>query len=125
MNLDFINSIPESDRPKTVFHTDASDVVVVKDPHELINSKEMSEYDYFTCRDSIPLVDFGYLRLHKTLNWDSELMFQLNMDDWWLINMGVVVILDRGPEVVVAYFGKISALRFAMRQSLVAIPGHQ
>ena len=88
--LDFLKSIPEANRPKTIFHTDASDVTVVKDPHELVHSKEMSKYDYFACRDSISLMDFGYLQLHKILGWESELMFRLNINDWWLINMGVV-----------------------------------
>lgn len=86
---DFLEELKgKGQEPYCVFHTDASDVVVVKDPHELVNSHQ--EYDYFACKDSIPLKDFGYMKVHEHFNWEDRLMFLLNIEDWWLINMGVV-----------------------------------
>lgn len=83
---DYLNSLTKT--PDCVFHTDASDVIIVKDPISLVN--ENPNIDYFTCKDSIKLADFPYLKIHKRIGWDDTLMFMLNQNDWDLINMGVI-----------------------------------
>lgn len=72
-----------------VFHADASDVTVVKDPSELI--KDNPEVDFFACKDSIKLNQFGnYLHVHQHFNFDDQILFMLNINNWDLINMGVI-----------------------------------
>lgn len=83
---DYINNLKE--KPDVVFHNDASDVLVVKDPVNLVKSNP--DVDYFCCKDSIPLNQFPYIKIHESFGWDDSLMFRLNYQDWWLINMGVV-----------------------------------
>lgn len=83
---DYLNNL--NDKPDVVFHNDASDVTIVRDPIDLVN--ENPDIDYFCCRDSIPLNQFPYIKVHESLDWDDSLMFRLNYQDWWLINMGVV-----------------------------------
>lgn len=83
---DYLNKL--DNKPDVVFHTDASDVVLVKDPAELIKSNP--DVDYFCCKDSIPLNQFPYMKIHEAFNWEDQLMFRLNYQDWWLINMGVI-----------------------------------
>jgi hypothetical protein len=78
----------EKNKFDTVFHTDASDVVVVKNPEPLV--KGLKKYSYFTCKDSIPLSEFPYLKVHQEFNWEDNIKFILNNNSWDLINMGVV-----------------------------------
>lgn len=78
----------EENKFDTVFHTDASDVVVVKDPSGLIES--FPDYSYFACKDSIQLQEFPYLNVHNQFNWDDSVKFIINNNSWELINMGVV-----------------------------------
>ena len=73
---------------KYVFHSDVSDVVVVKDPSELI--KDNDSFTYFACKDSIKLNEFPYINVHEKFNWEDKVMFLLNENSWDLINMGVV-----------------------------------
>ena len=76
------------DKPEVVFHNDASDVIVVKDPYELVKSN--SEVDYFCCRDSIMINQFPYMNVHDAFNWNDSFTFRLNYNNWELINMGVI-----------------------------------
>lgn len=72
-----------------VFHTDASDVTVVKNPSELI--QEHQDVDFFACKDSIKLNQFGnYLQVHNSFKFEDKVLFMLNYENWDLINMGVV-----------------------------------
>lgn len=71
-----------------VFHTDASDVVVVKDPSALVESNP--DCSYFACKDSIPLKNFPYIQVHQKYNWDDHVRCLMHNDRWDLINMGVV-----------------------------------
>lgn len=71
-----------------VFHTDASDVVVVQDPSELF--EKFKDFSFFACKDSIPLKHFPYLDVHKKYDWEDFFRCYLNNDTWDLINMGVV-----------------------------------
>jgi len=71
-----------------VFHNDASDVKVVKDPIELI--EQNPNVDYFACKDSIKLNQFPYLKAHQEFNFEDLVLFMINYDSWDLINMGVV-----------------------------------
>lgn len=72
-----------------VFHTDASDVTVINDPQELI--KKYPNIDYFTCKDSIMLNQFGdYMSVHRHFNFEDSMNFMLNIKRWDLINMGVI-----------------------------------
>lgn len=85
----FFNYLNElKDKPDVVFHTDASDVVLVKDPGLLVFNNP--DVDYFCCKDSIPLNQFPYIKVHEAFDWEDKMMFRLNYQDWWLINMGVV-----------------------------------
>lgn len=71
-----------------VFLTDGSDVTVVKDPSLIIT--EFPEIDLFACKDSIMLSEFPYLQLHKQVNWDGYSYFNINQQNFELINMGVI-----------------------------------
>ena len=71
-----------------VFHTDASDVVIVKDPSKLF--EDFKGFHYFACKDSIKLNEFPYLQIHKKYNWEDLVRCLLNNNSWDLINMGVV-----------------------------------
>lgn len=71
-----------------VFHADASDVTIVKDPATLI--KDNPDVDYFACKDSIKLFQFNYMWAHEKYNFDDRVQFLLNYNTWDLINMGVV-----------------------------------
>lgn len=82
----YLNSIKV--RPDCVFHTDASDVVVIKDPGSLVNDND--SIDYFTCKDSIKLEGFPYVRMHEKFDWEDNLLFLINQQEWDLINMGVI-----------------------------------
>lgn len=75
-------------KPDVVFHTDGSDVVVVKDPVGLIRDK--ADVDFFCCQDSILLSEFPYMKAHDHFDWEDRFSFILNYNDWGLINMGVV-----------------------------------
>jgi len=83
---EYLNNI--KDEPEVVFHTDGSDVKIVRDPIDLINGNK--SIDYFCCKDSIPLNSFPYLKVHEHFNWDDKMNFILNYQEWDLINMGVV-----------------------------------
>lgn len=83
---DYLNSLKNA--PDCVFHTDASDVVVVKDPSTLV--LENDSIDYFTCKDSIKLEEFPYMQVHEQVGWEDNLLFMINQQDWDLINMGVI-----------------------------------
>jgi hypothetical protein len=82
----YLNSLTET--PDCVFHTDASDVIIVSDPAPLV--MENPKIDYFTCKDSLKLNDFPYMRVHESIGWDDTLMFMINQNEWDLINMGVI-----------------------------------
>lgn len=74
----------------SVFLTDGSDVKIVKEPHTIIT--EHSDVDFFICKDSINLADFGYLGVHQQAGWEDYTGFamkclQRKLD---LINMGVI-----------------------------------
>jgi len=70
-----------------VFHTDVSDVVVVKDPEQLL--RDFPEHSYFFCKDSIKLSQFPYLQWHKAFSFEDSMKFMLNQKRWDLINVGV------------------------------------
>ena len=70
-----------------VFHTDVSDVVVVKNPEQLL--KNFPEHSYFFCKDSIKLCQFPYLQWHKAFSFQDLIKFSLNQNRWDLINVGV------------------------------------
>lgn len=76
------------DKPDVVFHNDASDVTVVKDPYDLVMSN--LDVNFFCCKDSIMLNQFPYLKVHEAFGWEDSFMFKLNYNEWDLINMGVV-----------------------------------
>ncbi|NVM34343.1 MAG: hypothetical protein HWN81_02030 [Candidatus Lokiarchaeota archaeon] len=71
-----------------VFHTDASDVVVVKNPSTLIAKNP--EHSYFCCKDTLLLGQFPYLQAHENYGWEDYINCMLNQNNWELINMGVV-----------------------------------
>ena len=81
---DFVNENPSD----VVFHADASDVTLTKDPAQLI--EDYPETDYFTCKDSIKLNQFNYMWAHEKYNFDDRVLFLLNHNEWDLINMGVI-----------------------------------
>jgi len=72
----------------SVFLTDGSDVAVVKDPSQILI--DFPDTDYFICKDSIKLVEFPYLWIHRDLKWDNLQFFTENAKEWDLINMGVI-----------------------------------
>ena len=76
------------DKPDVVFHNDASDVTVVKDPYDLVMSN--LDVNFFCCKDSIMLNQFPYLNVHEAFGWEDSFIFKLNYNEWELINMGVV-----------------------------------
>ena len=107
---DFLKKLEESNQlPDVIFHTDASDVIVVKDPCDLIT--EYSDVDYFTCKDSIPLNKFGYMQAHEHFDWDDRLMFLINMNIWWLINMGVI---GGSSAKMIKFYEKFKKIRISM-----------
>lgn len=71
-----------------VFHTDASDVTIVKDPSKLFT--DYPNVDYFACKDSIKLNQFNYMWAHEKYNFEDKVKFLLNYNNWDLINMGVI-----------------------------------
>jgi hypothetical protein len=83
---DYLEKLTEA--PAMVFHNDISDVVVVKNPIDLLN--EFQNIDYFCCKDSIPLSKFPYIQAHQHYNWNDSVKFMLNDGFWELINMGVI-----------------------------------
>lgn len=97
--------------PDVVFHTDASDVVIVKDPHELVINSD--DFDYFACKDSIPLNMFGYMDVHDHFQWEDKMMFMLNINEWWLINMGVI---GGTGEKMLNFYSKFKDIRTSMGQ---------
>ena len=92
-----------------VFHNDASDVTVVKDPSELI--KQNPKVDYFACRDSINLNQFGYLAAHQEFNFEDLVLFMINYNNWQLINMGVV----GGAYEYAKFYNKFCEIRESMK----------
>ena len=81
----YLDSNPSFD---CVFHADASDVTVVKDPSSLII--DTPDITYFACKDSIKLHQFNYMWAHEKYNFDDRVQFLLNYNIWDLINMGVI-----------------------------------
>lgn len=73
---------------ESVFMTDSSDVIVVKDPSLII--EEFPNVDYFICKDSIKLYQFPYVQNHNALGFDNYSLFFLNQYEWDLINMGAI-----------------------------------
>jgi hypothetical protein len=92
-----------------VFHTDASDVVVVQSPEKLL--KDLNGYSYYTCKDSIKLNQFPYINIHEQLRWDDKLKFLLNQNNWDLINMGVV---GGRYEDMLLFYQKFCEIRIKM-----------
>lgn len=78
----------ENNKFDCAFLTDCSDVIVVKTPSDIL--KEYPDKDYFICRDSIFLNQFGYMELHKKAGWDNYMWFLLSQSRLELINMGVI-----------------------------------
>ena len=77
----------EENKFDSVFLSDGSDVTVVKDPSEIVNS---TNHDLYVCKDSIKLDEFPYLGFHKSQDWDDYVLMCLNKTRWPLINMGVL-----------------------------------
>ena len=76
-----------------VFMSDSSDVVVVKDPAELIEEHE--DYRYFACEDIIYLSEYQwglatFLKILESAGWAGKDFFVENMKSMKLINMGVI-----------------------------------
>lgn len=82
------NQLLKQIKCENVFHTDISDVTIVKDPSELI--KQNQEISFFTCKDSIKLNQFPYLEVHEQLQLKDTKLFKENENSWDLINMGVI-----------------------------------
>ena len=101
---DYLNNIKHE--PKCVFHTDASDVVIVKDPIDLINKNP--GIDYFTCKDSIKLSGFPYMDVHQQVGWEDTLTFMINQNNWDLINMGVI---GGSLENMLKFYGRFVNIR--------------
>lgn len=108
---DYLTDMPEGDKPDVVFHTDASDVKIVKDPLALITN--FPDFDYFACKDSIPLNQFGYMKAHEHFDWEDRFSFMLNMNEWWLINMGVIGGSYLNME---RFYGKFKEVRILMEE---------
>lgn len=72
----------------SIFLTDGSDVIVVKDPSLVID--EYRHIDYFLCKDSIKLSQFPYLNIHNQAKWENLQWFIKNNSTLDLINMGVI-----------------------------------
>lgn len=77
----------EENKFDSVFLSDGSDVTVVKDPSEIVNS---TNHDLYVCKDSIKLGDFPYLDIHKKAGWDDFVLMLINQNRFDLINMGVI-----------------------------------
>ena len=84
----FDQYLRDNDSFDYVFHADASDVTVVKNPTELIESHD--GVDYFACQDSIKLHEFNYMWAHEKYGFEDRVKFLLNYSTWDLINMGVI-----------------------------------
>jgi hypothetical protein len=78
----------EQNKFDSVFLTDSSDVVVVKDPNLIIS--EYSGYDFFVCKDSLKLSEFPYLNIHSQANWENFIYFAMYEKVLDLINMGAI-----------------------------------
>lgn len=74
----------------SVFLTDCSDVVVVKDPSKIVKDKPY--VDFFVCKDNISTKEFSYLKVHQHFNWDNLEWFvnHEQLGTLPLINMGVI-----------------------------------
>jgi len=77
----------EENKFDSVFLSDGSDVTVVKDPSEIVNS---TNHDLYVCKDSVKLGDFPYLDIHKKAGWDDFVLMIINQNRFDLINMGVI-----------------------------------
>lgn len=84
----FRNWLHENKDFDCVFHSDASDVTVVKNPSELLS--KFPEYTFYACKDSIKLYEFPYISFHQHFGWENLFIFMINQRNWDLINMGVV-----------------------------------
>lgn len=78
----------EDNKFDCVFLTDCSDVIVVKEPSNIL--KEYPDKDFFICKDSILLSEFPYLQLHQQANWNNYIWFSIMQSRLDLINMGVI-----------------------------------
>lgn len=78
----------EQNKFESIFLTDSSDVVVVKDPNLIISN--YPEYDFFVCKDSLKLNEFPYLNIHRQANWENFIYFAMYEKILDLINMGVI-----------------------------------
>lgn len=72
----------------SVFLSDGSDVIVVKEPSDIL--EKYPETDIFVCKDSIKLFQFPYIPIHREAKWDGYIYFLLNQHKLDLINMGVI-----------------------------------
>ena len=77
----------EENKFDSVFLSDGSDVKVVKDPSEIVNS---TVHDLYVCKDSIKLEEFPYLDIHKKAGWDDFFSMAIQKNRLDLINMGVI-----------------------------------
>lgn len=78
----------EDNKFDCIFLTDCSDVIVVKEPSDIL--KEYPDKDFFICKDSILLSEFPYLQLHQQANWNNYIWFSIMQSRLDLINMGVI-----------------------------------
>tara|TARA_B100000959_G_scaffold67431_1_gene71519 strand:+ start:278 stop:1036 length:759 start_codon:yes stop_codon:yes gene_type:complete len=78
---------------ETVFLSDCSDVVVIKDPRQLLN--EYPDYNFFACKDIVKLSQYQYgaasfPKIIKAAGWAGKDFFEENGDKLDLINMGIL-----------------------------------
>ena len=99
----------EENKFDQVFHTDASDVTVVKNPAVLF--EEFPQTNYFLCKDSIKLHQFPYLQGHKQLGFENYILFFINQFEWDLINNGVI---GAKYEDMMLFLNTICRLRIQM-----------
>ena len=85
----YLNHFTNNDEQfDSIFLTDGSDVIVVKDPGNIIS--EFPETKLFVCKDSVKLNEFPYLSFHDQYKLPGRIKFLLNGNRWDLINMGVI-----------------------------------
>lgn len=104
------NYLVEHNDFDSVFLTDGSDVVVVKDPSKIL--LDFPDTDYFICKDSIKLGQFPYLDIHKQIGWENTNWFESVVDHTDLINMGVI---GGSYSNIVTFLNKFCSVRKSMK----------
>jgi hypothetical protein len=100
----------EENKFDSIVLSDGSDVKVVKDPSDFVES---GSYDFYVCKDSINLSMFPYLDFHKSQDWDDYVSMYLNATRWPLINMGV---LGGSYENVIEFLNIFCEVRSEIRE---------